>query len=102
VEMKTSRLIENERQQNTFSRFKTQKWWAQSFMVSIFDVFNTLNIENMIRMLRKLLKNGKLEKMRSHCQVRVRGFKTLNPCFGDLFYAPFIRIKSTEAKNVLS
>ena len=33
VEMKTSRLIENDRQHNTFCRFKTQKWWAQSFMV---------------------------------------------------------------------
>ena len=35
VEMKTSRLIENDRQQNTFCRYKTQKWWAQSFMVRL-------------------------------------------------------------------
>ena len=36
VELKTSRLIENDRQWNSFCRFKTQKWWAQSFMVNRF------------------------------------------------------------------
>ena len=34
VELKTSRLIENDRQMNSFCRYKTLKWWAQSFMVS--------------------------------------------------------------------
>jgi hypothetical protein len=45
IEMKTSRLIENDRQHNTFCRFKTQKWWAQSFMV-IRSSLSTFNIRN--------------------------------------------------------
>ena len=40
VEMKTSRLIENDRQHTTFCWFKTQKWWAQSFMVCTHYIYN--------------------------------------------------------------
>lgn len=33
VEMKTSRMIDNERQDRSFRRFKLLKWWSQSFLV---------------------------------------------------------------------
>jgi len=33
VEMKTSRRVENEKQDRNFRRFKLLKWWAQSFLV---------------------------------------------------------------------
>jgi len=33
VEMKTSRIIEHERQDRNFRRFKLLKWWSQSFLV---------------------------------------------------------------------
>lgn len=33
TELKTSRQIEHERQDNNFRRFKLLKWWAQSFLV---------------------------------------------------------------------
>jgi len=35
VELKTSRVIDNKRLQNTFAEFKTLKWWAQSFLVGV-------------------------------------------------------------------
>ncbi|KAL5017823.1 hypothetical protein ScPMuIL_003545 [Solemya velum] len=35
VEFKTTRDIENERQDQNFRRFKLIKWWAQSFLVGI-------------------------------------------------------------------
>jgi len=38
VEMKTSRVVENERQDRTFRRFKILKWWAQSFLVGTQEV----------------------------------------------------------------
>jgi len=38
VEMKTSRIVENERQDRTFRRFKILKWWAQSFLVGTQEV----------------------------------------------------------------
>ena len=33
VELKTSRIIENQRQDRNFRKFKLLKWWAQSFLV---------------------------------------------------------------------
>jgi hypothetical protein len=47
VEMKTSRLIENDRQQNSFCRYKTQKWWAQSFMVRLIQIQCVLDIRHL-------------------------------------------------------
>lgn len=38
IEMKTSRVIEHQRQQNNFFRFKVLKWWCQSFLVGIQDI----------------------------------------------------------------
>lgn len=38
VEMKTSRIIENDRQHRTFSRYKILKWWGQSFLVGIEEI----------------------------------------------------------------
>ncbi|XP_003737799.1 decapping and exoribonuclease protein [Galendromus occidentalis] len=35
VEMKTSRRIDNDRQNETFLRYKTIKWWAQSYLIGI-------------------------------------------------------------------
>lgn len=35
IELKTSRIIENERMQWSFERFKLLKWWAQSFLAGI-------------------------------------------------------------------
>ncbi|KAI9010805.1 RAI1 like PD-XK nuclease-domain-containing protein [Phycomyces nitens] len=35
VELKTSRLIENNRHQTSFERFKLKKFWAQSFLVGV-------------------------------------------------------------------
>ena len=35
VEFKTSVLIESPRQETTFRKFKTIKWWTQSFLVGI-------------------------------------------------------------------
>lgn len=38
VEMKTSRIIENDRQHRNFCRFKILKWWGQSFLVGIEEI----------------------------------------------------------------
>lgn len=38
VEMKTSRMIEHDRQRNNFFRFKVMKWWGQSFLVGIEEI----------------------------------------------------------------
>jgi RAT1-interacting protein len=38
VEMKTSREVETDKQARTFRRFKTLKWWAQSFLVGTPEV----------------------------------------------------------------
>jgi len=38
VEMKTSRIIENDRQHRNFSRYKMLKWWGQSFLVGIEEI----------------------------------------------------------------
>nr|XP_034841214.1 decapping and exoribonuclease protein-like isoform X2 [Maniola hyperantus] len=35
IELKTSRHIESSRQEINFRRFKTKKWWCQSFLVGI-------------------------------------------------------------------
>ncbi|XP_076033077.1 decapping and exoribonuclease protein-like isoform X2 [Oratosquilla oratoria] len=35
VELKTSKLIETDRDDRTFRRFKIKKWWAQSYLVGI-------------------------------------------------------------------
>ncbi|XP_046426717.1 decapping and exoribonuclease protein-like [Neodiprion fabricii] len=38
VELKTSRVIENRRQEENFRRYKLIKWWCQSFLVGIENV----------------------------------------------------------------
>jgi len=38
VEFKTSRIIENHRQDKNFRKFKLIKWWAQSFLVGIEEI----------------------------------------------------------------
>ena len=35
IELKTSRIIENDRMQCSFERYKLLKWWAQSFLAGI-------------------------------------------------------------------
>lgn len=35
IELKTNRHIENSRQETSFRRFKSKKWWCQSFLVGI-------------------------------------------------------------------
>jgi len=38
VEYKTSRIVETDRQDRTFRKFKLIKWWAQSFLVGIEEI----------------------------------------------------------------
>lgn len=38
VELKTSRILDNARQERNFKRFKLLKWWLQSFLVGIDQV----------------------------------------------------------------
>jgi len=39
VEFKTSRILSSERQERNFRKFKLLKWWSQSFLVAVEEIY---------------------------------------------------------------
>ncbi|XP_046970590.1 decapping nuclease DXO homolog [Vanessa cardui] len=94
IELKTNRHIEYSRQEKSFKRFKTKKWWLQSFLVGVDTILCGSRNDNGIVEELKLYNIRDLPKMS-------KGYWDPNVCFNflDTFFTFVKRCLAREIKR---
>ncbi|KAL0895670.1 hypothetical protein ABMA27_011749 [Loxostege sticticalis] len=95
VELKTNRHIQFARQETSFKRFKTKKWWCQSFLVGIDTILCGFRDDNGIVEELKVFPVRELAKMSER-------FWKPNVCFNflDTFFTFVKRCLSRKIKHL--
>ncbi|XP_035828326.1 decapping and exoribonuclease protein isoform X2 [Aplysia californica] len=94
VELKTSRLIDTQRQHENFCRFKLIKWWAQSFLVGIPVVICGFRDDNGVV---HCLQNYPVKEMPALTKDSIRQPWKPNVCFNFLKdFLDFVKSNITE------
>lgn len=94
IELKTSRLIETQRQHENFCKFKLLKWWAQSFLIGIQEVVCGFRDDQGVV---KCLQSYQVSQMPVEAKETLRYPWKPNVCFNFLrSFFDFIKANVTE------
>lgn len=75
IELKTRRSNMNFKQARNYKRFQTRKWWCQSFLVGIKDIYVGLRNENG---LINRIEHVNVSSLPKECEVHCNNFNCLN------------------------
>ncbi|XP_063833442.1 decapping and exoribonuclease protein-like [Ostrinia nubilalis] len=101
VELKTSRHIEYSRQETSFKRFKTKKWWCQSFLAGVNTIVCGFRDDNGIVEELEVFSGRDLVKMSERFWIPGVCFNFLDTFFTYVKRCLARKIKATHGENGL-